>query len=57
VEIFDGGEDPKSYLPYTITINAQKNKFQILGFFENYESITYHNTVSADNSDLFYKLF
>jgi len=57
VEIFDGGEDPQSYLPYTITINAQKNKFQILGFFENYESIVFHNTVSADNSDLFYKLF
>lgn len=55
--IFDWWEDPKSNLPYTVSINEQKNKFQILGFFENTESLALQSKVYADNSSLFYKLF
>ncbi len=57
LSIFDWWEDPKSYLPYTVSINHQKNKFQILGFFENIESLAYKPYLHANNSNLFYKLF
>ena len=57
LNIFDGGLDPVTKKPYGYAVNIARNKFQIIWFLENQESVAniYQNTVFADNSDKYVK--
>ncbi len=57
LNIFDGGLDPVTKKPYGYAVNLARNKFQIIWFLENQESVTNisQNTAFADNSDKFVK--
>ena len=57
LNIFDGGVDPLTGENYWYAVNFARNKFQIIWFLENQESVAniYQNTVFADNSDKYLK--
>ena len=57
LNIFDGGLDPVTKKPYGYAVNFAKNKFQIIWFLENQESVANIslNTTFADNSDKYVK--
>ncbi len=57
LNIFDGGLDPVTKKPYGYAVNAARNKFQVIWFLENQESVANisQNAVFADNTDKFVK--
>ncbi len=57
LNIFDGGLDPVTDQPYGYAINAARNKFQIIWFLENQESVTNVSLTKtfADNTDKYVK--
>ena len=57
LNIFDGGVDPLTGENYWYAINLEKNKFQVIWFLENQESVVSvsQNKVFADNLDKYMK--
>ena len=57
LNIFDGGLDPVTKQPYGYAVNLARNKFQIIWFLENQESVANISTTTtfADNSDKYIK--
>ncbi len=57
LNIFDGWLDPVTDQPYGYAINAARNKFQIIWFLENQESVTNVSLTKtfADNTDKYVK--
>ena len=57
LNIFDGWVDPVTKKPYGYAVNLARNKFQIIWFLENQESVANisQNTAFADNSDKYVK--
>ncbi len=57
LNIFDGWLDPVTKKPYGYAVNIARNKFQIIWFLENQESVANIslNKIFADNSDKYVK--
>ncbi len=57
LNIFDGGLDPVTLKPYGYAVNLARNKFQVIWFLENQESVANISTTTtfADNSDKYIK--
>ncbi len=57
LNIFDGGLDPVTKEPYGYAVNFARNKFQVIWFLENQESVANISTTTtfADNSDKYIK--
>jgi len=55
--IFNGWVDPETLEPYWYAVNLARNKFQLVWFLENYDSVAnvQINTSFADNSDKYIK--
>lgn len=59
LNIFDGGLDPVTKKPYWYATNSARNKFQIIWFLDNFESLSNISPqkIFADNSDKYAKSF
>ncbi len=57
LNIFDGGLDPVTKKPYWYAVNLARNKFQVIWFLENQESVAniFPTKTFADNTDKYIK--
>ncbi len=59
LNIFDGWLDPVTQKPYWYAVNLQRNKFQVIWFLENFESLwnIYSSKTFANNTQKYAKWF